>query len=141
MVSIAHRGDSMLLRASLSLLITLAACSDSGSTPDAAVSIDAPSAAVVTATCPSGTVPTISATDGNDTSFTPSSVTISIGQIVKFTMPSTHNVVPNPLANTDAGLKVNFNETKCLMFRKAGTFGFQCMPHGFAGTVVVTAPD
>lgn len=127
----------MLLRASLSLLITLAACSDSGSTPDAAKPADATPASVVAATCPSGTVPTISATNGNDISFTPSSVTISIGQIVKFTMPSTHNVVPNPLANPDPGLKVNFNETKCLMFTKAGTFGFQCMPHGFGGTVVV----
>ena len=127
----------MLLRASLATLIMLAGCSDSGSSsPDAAPQADAPLPTVMAVTCPA-TVPATIMTVDITNAFTPSSVTISVGQIVKFTMSSAHNVVPNPLAMTDAGLKVNFNETKCLMFTRAGTFGFQCMPHGFGGTVIV----
>ena len=121
----------MLVRTSVALLITLAACSDSSSnTPDAAA------ATVTTVTCPATPAATITAMDGTN-AFMPTGVSISVGQVVKFTMPGTHNVVPNPLKPTDAGLQVNFNETKCLMFTKAGSFGFYCMPHGFPGTVTV----
>ena len=128
----------MLARTSLALLITLAACSDSNSnTPDAAPASDAAGATVTTVTCPGGTVPTITATDGVDTTYSPKTLSIGVGQIVKFTMPSTHNVVPALTGTTDPGLMVNFNETKCLMFAKAGAFNFRCGPHSFVGTVTV----
>ncbi len=52
-------------------------------------------------------------------------------------MHSEHNVVPNTTGMTDAGLMVNLNETKCLMFTKAGTFNFKCGIHGFEGAVTV----
>jgi len=124
----------MLVRTSLALLITLAACGDSSpNTPDAARPVDA---APPTVTCPGGTVPTITATDGIDTTYSPSALSISVGQIVKFTMPSTHNVVPNPTMS-DPGLVVGLSATKCLMFSKAGIFGFHCGPHSFVGTVTV----
>jgi plastocyanin len=127
----------MLVRTSLALLIALAACSDSSSsTVDAAPPADAGAPTVTAVTCPGRTVPTISAVNGTN-AYTPTGASISVGQIVKFTMPSEHNVVPNPLKNTDTGLNVNFNETKCLMFAKAGTFNFYCGPHGFTGTVTV----
>ena len=128
----------MLVRTSLALLITtLAACGDSSpNTPDAAAPVDAAPPTVTTVTCPGGTVPTITATDGIDTTYSPSTLLISVGQIVKFTMPSTHNVVPNPTMS-DPGLVVGLNATKCLMFSKAGTFGFHCGPHSFVGTVTV----
>lgn len=130
----------MLVRASLALLFTLAACSDdsSSSTPDAATQGDAGGGATVTTvTCPATPAATISAKDGDNTAYMPSTASISVGQVVKFTMPSSHNVEPNTLMNTDPGLKVNLGETKCLMFTKAGTYAFYCVPHGFKGSVTV----
>jgi plastocyanin len=128
----------MLVRASLTLLFTLAACSDSSSsTPDAASpGADAAAATVKAVTCPATPAASVTATDGTDTTYSPKMVTISLGQIVKFTMPSTHNVVPNPTMS-DPGLVVNFNATTCLMFTQTGTFGFHCGPHSFVGTVTV----
>lgn len=121
--------------------IALAACAGSApANPDAAPAdarIDAPPPTVLAVTCPATPDKTISAIDGNDTTYTPSSVTIVVNQIVKFTMPSSHDVVPNTIGTSDPGLTVNFNETKCLMFTKTGTFGFHCGPHTFAGTVIV----
>ena len=129
----------MLLRISLALLIPLAACggSSSSGTPDAAPPADAGPPSVKTVACPPGVVPTVSTAETNDTSYTPPSVTISVGGIVKFAMSPSHNVAPNPLKATDAGLKVDFGATACLEFDKAGTFSFMCASHGFTGTVVV----
>jgi plastocyanin len=128
----------MRLRTSPALLILLVACGgSSGEPPDAAAPVDAVPATVVTVACPTAAVPTITASDGNDTSYMPRSVTIGVGEIVKFTMPRSHNVVPNTLGTSDPGLKVNYGETRCLMFTAAGTFGFYCSPHGFSGTVIV----
>jgi plastocyanin len=126
----------MLVRASLALLITLAACSDSTSkTPDAAPSVDAPPPTVMMVTCPGGTVPTVTTVD--DTfSFSPSMTMISVGQIVKFAMSRTHDVEPNPTMS-DRGLSVALGATTCLMFTRAGTFGFHCGPHSFLGTIIV----
>jgi plastocyanin len=62
---------------------------------------------------------------------------ISVNGIVKFVMPSLHNVAPNPMRNTDSGLRVDFGATVCLEFDKAGSFGFLCSSHGFTGTIVV----
>jgi plastocyanin len=67
----------------------------------------------------------------------PKTLSISVGQVVKFTMPSTHNVIPAMLGTTDAGLMVGLNQTKCLMFTKASVFNFQCGPHSFVGTITV----
>ena len=129
----------MLARVSLALLFPLAACggSSSSSSPDAAPMADAGPPSVRAVTCPPGAVPTVSSSDANDISYMPSSVTVSVGGIVKFMMSSFHNVAPNPLKSTDAGLKVDFGATACLEFDKAGTLSFMCASHGFTGTVVV----
>jgi plastocyanin len=137
MVSVENPGEPMLPRASLALLITLAACSSSSSsnTPDAAKPIDAPPPTVMEVTCPATPAASITAVD--DTfAFMPSAVSINVGQVVKFTMPGTHNVVPNPTMS-DPGLNVKLGATTCLMFTHAGMFGFHCEPHGFPGTVTV----
>jgi plastocyanin len=154
----------MRLRSTLVLLAALAACSSStsntdpnptpdapGSPPsdaappptDAAPRADAapdapppPPATVVAVTCPATPAGAITALDSNDKAYIPSSVTITVGQIVKFTMPSSHDVEPNPTMS-DPGLSVGFGQTKCLMFNHTGTFGFHCGPHQFTGTVVV----
>jgi len=121
----------------LAMLITFAACggSDNPGTVDAAIDGAGPS--VRTVTCPPGVVPTVTATDGNDTTYMPPSTTISRLGIVKFMMPPTHNVAPNPIRASDPGLHVDFGQTACLEFDKAGTFSFICTSHSFAGTIVV----
>jgi plastocyanin len=151
----------MRVRSTPVLLAALAACSSStsntdpdptpdapGSTPsdgmpprsDAAPMIDAPPppppATVIAVACPATPAKAITAIDSNDKTYMPSSVSITMGQIVKFTMPSSHDVEPNR-AMSDPGLSVGFGETKCLMFNRTGTFGFHCGPHQFTGTVVV----
>jgi plastocyanin len=117
---------------SLACLI-LAACSSSGSSPTA----DAAAASVRTVTCPPGDMPTVTTADNNDTSFMPSTTTISAHGIVKFVMSSIHNVAPNPLQATDPGLMVGYGKSACLVFDKAGTFSFRCATHSFVGTIVV----
>jgi plastocyanin len=127
----------MLVRTSLALLITLAACSDSSSsTVDAAPPIDASPPTAMMVTCPATPAASISTSDTNDLSFMPSSVSITVGQIVKFTMSLTHSVEADTTMS-DPGLAVAKGATKCLMFTKAGTFGFHCNPHGFRGSVIV----
>jgi plastocyanin len=131
----------MSVRISAALLITLAACG--GDKPsvavDAAVPIDAPPPAptVLEVVCPSTVPLTVEAPDADLVYvFAPANQTIAVGQIVKFTMRSSHNVVPN-VSMSDAGLAVGFNETKCLQFTKAGMFGFYCGPHFFTATITV----
>jgi plastocyanin len=124
---------------SLACLI-LAACSSSGSspTPDAAAMADAAAAASVRAvTCPPGDMPTVTTADNNDTSFMPSTTTISAHGIVKFVMSSIHNVAPNPIKPSDPGLMVDYGKSACLEFDRAGTFSFLCATHGFVGTIIV----
>ena len=75
--------------------------------------------------------------DVPSTMYMPISTTISVGGIVKFVMPATHNVAPSTTRASDPGLHVDFGKTACLEFDKAGTFSFVCTTHGFAGTVVV----
>ena len=148
----------------LLFLLPLAACSGSSPTPSAvdaraidapavdarlidaapsvdaklvdAAPIDAPPTAttVVPVTCPASGVPVVMAMSGT---FSPSAVTVAVDGIVQFTMPGSHSVVPDNSKSTDAGLLVDFNETKCLKFTRAGTFNFKCKPHGFAGAITV----
>lgn len=129
----------MLIRYAFASLLVLAACGsdDKTATPDAGTPDGGGSTSTVTkVACPSGTLPSIESTAGNNNSYTPSSVTVAVGGIVQFKMASSHNVVPADRA-ADAGLKVNFGETACLQFAKAGTFNFKCSPHSFRGSVVV----
>jgi plastocyanin len=121
--------------------LVIAACGGSDSkTPDAPAQHDAPGggATVQMVTCPGTPAATVT-TSGF--MYSPTSVTIMQGQVVQFTMPSSHDVVPGHVPSdstiSDSGLTVNFSETKCLMFTQTGSYGFHCMPHSFNGTVVV----
>jgi plastocyanin len=135
----------MLMRSLPVLLISLAACSDSGSTAADARQSDGPGGSVVAVTCPATVPLTVDAADGQSSTFTltpPGTTPVPLGGIVKFTMHAEHNVVPDPAAaKTDAGLKVNQNETKCLQFTQTGTFGFMCSIHGFKASITVMAGD
>lgn len=113
-----------------------AARSDAGAIDAAPIDGTLPAATVIAVTCPATPAKAITASDNNDNTYMPASVTINMGQIVRFTMPSSHDVEPNRTMS-DPGLTVGFGETKCLMFSRTGNFGFHCGPHQFVGTVVV----
>ena len=119
-----------------------ATAGDGSGSSDASVSdampADAPGDAqafVLTVTC-DGTAKGPITTNGF--AFDPNTLTINVGEMVRFTMPVNHNVVPDPTAAlTDPGLRVDFNEDKCLQFTATGTFGYKCQPHGFKGSITV----
>ena len=126
----------MFVRASL-VLLALAACSDSkNNKADAPKQADAQPTTVVAVTCPATPAATISTLD-TQFAYMPTTQSISVGQVVKFSMSATHNVVPNTTNSSDPGLQVNFNETKCLMFTAPGTFHVHGAPHSFEGSVSV----
>ena len=52
--------------------------------------------------------------------YSPMATTITVGQIVKFQLESSHNVAPDTSTTTDTGLAVDFGKTACLKFSKAG---------------------
>ena len=111
----------------ISLAATLAAaCGDDGGGSD---TIDAPS--------PVSRIPCAGATITGNVStvgfaFDPRDTTISVGQIVQFTMPADHSAV------SDTGLfRVDFNTTACIRFDAPGTYAFHCDPHLFPGSIVV----
>jgi plastocyanin len=135
----------MLARKSVVLLVSLVACGGSGSPGnsdapariDAAIDAPPAPATVMAVACPATPDAMVTSSNSNDASYTPSTTTITVGQIVKFVMSSSHNAQPLPGAMSDSGLAVNFGQTACLNFTKAGTFNFYCTVHTFQGVVVV----
>ena len=118
-------------------MFSLVACGggDEGGGVDGGV--DAPVTTVmVVDPCPASPDATVTT---NDSSFaySPQMTTITQGQVVQFVTSSTHDVKPNTLQNTDAGLIVGFSQTKCLRFTATGAFGFKCSIHAFTGTIQV----
>jgi plastocyanin len=96
------------------------------------------SATVTTVTC-TGTPPIVSTDSDLAMHYTYSgsaAPTITVGSIVHFMLTPAHNAAPS-LTIGDPGLKVPYGGDVCLKFSKAGTFGFYCTTHGFAGTVTV----
>lgn len=134
----------MLARTSLALVTALGACSSSpDSKPqDAASGQQPPGEAAVdsvrTVACPPGMMPTVTTMgNGGSATYTPTQTTISVQGIVQFIMPPEHDVVPTTSLANDPGLKVDYGQTACLLFTKAGTFNFHCQTHLFAGSIVV----
>jgi len=106
----------------------LAACGGSDGGADAPV---VQSTLMVVTPC-AGEAATVTA----GAAYEPPATSVSQGAIVKFVMPSDHDVAPStPL--DDPGLMVGFGETKCLRFTTPGTYKFKCTAHGFTGTVTV----
>jgi plastocyanin len=97
--------------------------------------IDAPQATVVAVTCP--TTPDATVTTSGF-AYMAAQTTISVNQIIKFTMPpgTNHDVSPDA-TGSDPGLHVDFNAIACLQFTHTGTFGFHCSIHGFTGSITV----
>jgi plastocyanin len=117
-------------RLELLAALTIAGCSAGAGSP--ATGVDASIADVVAVECAGGESSTISTVD-SVLAFDPPSVAIVAGQVVKFTMSSMHDVVPDP--GNDVGLQVGFSATRCLKFKTAGSYKFHCGPHQFKGVV------
>ncbi|MEZ4403172.1 MAG: hypothetical protein R3B06_24320 [Kofleriaceae bacterium] len=113
--------------------LAVAACGgDDGGTPavDAAVTVDAPAGPVAVVACAGVTADATVTAPGF--AFMPASTSITAGQVVKFTMPATHN------AKSDTNLwTADFSTDTCVRFTTAGTYPFHCEPHLFTGTIVV----
>ena len=121
------------------MVLSLVACGGSSEpppgNPDGAPGVDAPPATVVEVTPCTGESATVESTGGFR--FMPNAVTITAGQIVKFTSGGSHNVIP-VFPNSDSGLNVGFGATKCLRFTQAGTYNYRCQPHpSMTGTITV----
>jgi plastocyanin len=119
--------------------LVLAGCGSSdNSTADAPKVIDSASATVQMVTCPATPAATVM-TSGF--MYAPVTTTINQGQVVKFVMPSDHNVAPGHHVSDstliDPGLNVDFGATTCLMFTQSGMYGFHCTTHSFDGTIDV----
>jgi hypothetical protein len=136
------------------LIVALAACGeDNKKTPDAAKTVDAKpidaaidakvidappdaQAFVLAVTCPATPLGPITTTAA-EFKYTPSTLTVPLNGIVRFTMSANHDVRPSLTMSTDSGLRVLFGQDKCLQFTTAGAFNFFCGPHGFTGTITV----
>ncbi|MDB4954512.1 MAG: hypothetical protein JWO36_2081 [Myxococcales bacterium] len=130
-----------MIKNSLVALVLLGACgSSNNTTADAPRAIDGPPPTIVEVTCPATPAATVTTSDAAF-AYTPAMTTITQGQVVKFTMSGSHNVVPGHAAadstKTDSGMNVGFGAMKCLMFTQTGTYGFHCLPHQFNGTITV----
>src|SRR5215470_17532684 len=129
-----------MMRSSLLATFFLVACGGGGDGGgvDSGGGGDAPPATTVMVVDPCPATPDATVvTENTSFAYMPVMTTITQGQVVKFVTSTEHDVKPNTLQNTDAGLVVGFNQTKCLRFTATGTFSFKCSIHGFAGTIQV----
>lgn len=125
-----------MYRPSIALLV-LAACETGGG--GQTVTVDAPPdvppiPVVELSSCP----PTVANTIvDSPTMFIPKTVTIPVGDVVKFTITAEHFVIPNTLTTTDDALRIGRGQTKCFRFNVPGVYGFLCGVHSFTGTITV----
>ncbi len=115
----------------LTMTAALAACggddppADDDPQPDADVNAD-----LVEVDCDTTTVAEIITTSGF--AYSPMSVTINVGESVRFSPTSGHDV-----AGDGNAIDVPIAGEGCYRFNTAGTYDFFCTPHGFTGSVVV----
>lgn len=125
------------MRNVLALMVLLTGCETGGG--GESVTVDAapdtpPVAVVALSSCPSTVAADII---DSPTAFIPKDSTISIGQVVRFTITAEHFVIPNTLKTTDPALMVSRGQTKCFKFNVAGTYNFLCGVHSFPGSIIV----
>lgn len=136
------------------LLIALAVgCGgdDGGSAKDASsidgpprdAAIDAPPdgpTSVQRVTCPPTVAETVTTTMTGQYAWVPASITIKVGDIVKFAPGSIHRVVPHTTKESDPGMNSgSTGEVRCLQFTVARAYNYQCAPHpAMEGLVTVT---
>jgi len=69
-------------------------------------------------------------------SYSPSTATINVNDVVQFTTTASHDVQPNA-TGSDPGIHVPFSQIQCKKFTASGTYGFHCGPHNFTGSITV----
>lgn len=105
--------------------------------------VDAAPSTVMVVTCPAqgGIASEVTAPNF---AFTITDATITTGDIVRFTMPGSHNAASGTVTGgvpaPDGKFIVGFGATVCLQFTAPGTFPFYCEPHQFTGTLTVSDP-
>ena len=120
----------------LVLCFAVAACGGGGDgdddpTPDGPVQ----NATVMSVACDGTEADTVETTGGFR--FSPMAVTISAGQVVKFTNSPDHSVVPGATP-TDPGMQAAASTSTCLKFTESGNFNYKCFPHSsMTGTITV----
>jgi plastocyanin len=134
------------------LLVALLAGCGGGSNPpgqDDAASIDGPPrdaaidalpdapTLVQRVTCPSTPAATVMT---SNFMFTPATVNVVVGGIVRFAPENIHRVVPHMTKPSDPGMNSgSTGEVRCLQFTAVGAFNYQCGPHpSMEGLVTVT---
>lgn len=123
------------MKALIPLLLFATACGGGGDGDDTPTPDGNSTATVMSVTCDGSEVAEVETTGGFR--FSPDAVTITVGQVVKFTNASNHSVVPGA-APTDSGLRAGFGTSTCLQFTTAGTFNYKCNPHSsMTGSVTV----
>jgi len=112
-------------------VVLLASCGgdDGGAVIDAPPGIDGSPLMASVVSCAGVNAPVIM-TSGF--AYSPTSTTVSLNTVVKFTMPIDHNALSN-----DGLFTAGFNADTCVRFESLGTFRFHCVPHAFIGSVVV----
>ncbi|KAB2899133.1 MAG: hypothetical protein F9K40_10605 [Kofleriaceae bacterium] len=114
-----------------------AADDDAG--PDA-TAIDAPidaASSVMVVACP-GTPDLEIGVNGGGTAYMPSTGTISVNEIVRFTPGDpNHDLVSGTPGSADGLFATPLGQTTCLRFTATGTFPFFCTVHSFTGTITV----
>lgn len=125
-----------MVRYTLAVWTLAAACGGGGgSPPDAASTADADTRKVIPLeSCSLAVDATVM---DSASAFVPTSTTVPLNGIVKFVMTAEHTLIPNPLTTTDPALVAGRGQTRCFQFKAAGTYGFACGVHGFAGTITV----
>lgn len=118
------------MKLAIAACLFVAACTAS---PDPAASGDGPdggAAAVVQVECASSTIAATVTTSGF--AYSPSSVSIGVGEVVELHPTSAHDVV-----SSDNLFSVGFGGDSCFRFDQAGSYDFFCAPHQFHGTINV----
>jgi plastocyanin len=111
-------------------LLAAAACGGGGTGDDDAADIDAnpPAGDVVEVSCNGATIAQTITTAG--LAYSPETATIAVGEIVRFSPTTGHDV-------NNADFHVDFAGDACFRFDVAETYTFDCSVHGFTGTLTV----
>ena len=127
----------LLLVLTLGMSMFVAGCGGDGDdssdmtdlTDDDPLPVDAVPGDVVEVTCPTPADAEVTTNVAGD-AYVPVTTTIAVGEIVHFEIGGSHNALGD-------GWTVGFGGDECLQFNAVGSFGFECGPHGFTGTIEV----
>ena len=127
----------IMAKLTVALFLVLGACGggDDGGSGDDGQSPDAEVSSVTEVDCASATIAQTITTSGF--AYSPSSATISAGEVVEFTPQAGHDVQSGNPGSPDGLFTVSLAGQGCFRFDDPGTYPFHCGPHQFAGSLTV----